>query len=134
MTPAVGDALPELQLDITPTVVIAAALASRDFERVHHDRDAAQAAGMPDIFLNILATNGFVVRYVTDWTGPDAEVKQSSIDLGVPHYAGDTLRFTGTVAEVRDDGDLDIAVEGTNSLGQHVTGRVTVNLATGGRA
>ena len=123
---AVGTALPPLDLEITPTVVIAAALASRDFERVHHDRSFAQASGMPDIFLNILATNGFVVRYVTDWAGPDAVVKQSDIRLGVPHYAGETLRLTGSVESVSDDGDVAIAVTGRNSLGNHVTGTVTI--------
>jgi hypothetical protein len=123
-----GTALPELALDISATVIIGAALASRDFERVHHDRAFAQASGMPDIFLNILATNGFVVRYVTDWAGPDAIVKQSSIRLGVPHYAGQTLTLTGTVMAVRDDGDVEIAVRGRNATGDHVTGTVTVNL------
>lgn len=124
-----GDVLPELSLEISASVIIGAALASRDFERVHHDRAYAQDSGMRDIFLNILATNGLVVRYVTDWAGADAVVRQSSIRLGVPHYAGDTLTFTGTVEEVRNDGDVDIAVRGRNTTGDHVTGTVTVNLA-----
>lgn len=124
-----GDALPELALDISASVIIGAALASRDFERVHHDRSYAQDSGMQDIFLNILATNGLVVRYVTDWAGPDAIVKQSSIRLGVPHYAGETLTFTGTVAAVGEDGDVEITVRGRNTTGDHATGTVTVNLA-----
>ena len=123
---AVGTALPPLDLEITPTVIIAAALASRDFERVHHDRSFAQASGMPDIFLNILATNGFVVRYVTDWAGPDAVVKQSNIRLGVPHYAGETLALSGTVESVSNEGEVAVAVTGRNSLGNHVTGTVTI--------
>ena len=130
---AVGTVLPPLQLQITPTVIIAAALASRDFERVHHDRTFAQASGMQDIFLNILATNGFVVRYVTDWAGPAAVVKQSNIRLGVPHYAGETLELTGTVEAVGDDGLMAIAVTGRNSLGNHVTGTVTVQSPDGGQ-
>ena len=124
-TRAAGHALPPLALEITPTVVIAAALASRDFERVHHDRAFAEASGMKDIFLNILATNGFVVRYVTDWAGPTAVVKQSNIRLGVPHYAGDTLTLTGTV-QSNDNGAVAVAVTGRNSIGDHVTGIVTV--------
>ena len=123
---AVGETLPPLELETTPTVVIAAALASRDFERVHHDRSFAQASGMPDIFLNILATNGFVVRYVSDWAGPDVVVKQSSIRLGVPHYAGETLALSGSVESVTDDGEVAVAVVGRNSLGNHVTGTVTI--------
>ena len=124
---AVGAQLPELALEISPTVIIAAALASRDFERVHHDRSYAAASGMRDIFLNILATNGFVVRFVTDWAGPDAIVKQSSIRLGVPHFAGEVLTFSGSVTRV-DDGDVEISVRGRNSTGDHVTGTVTINV------
>ena len=129
---AAGTALPPLRLEISPTVIIAAALASRDFERVHHDRSFAQASGMPDIFLNILATNGLVVRYVTDWAGPDAVVKQSDIRLGVPHYAGEALELTGTVASVSDGGAVAIAVTGRNALGDHVTGTVTIQLPDAG--
>lgn len=126
MTASVGTSLPPMELEITPTVVIAAALASRDFERVHHDRTFAQASGMKDIFLNILATNGFVIRYVTDWAGPDTVVKQSSIRLGVPHYAGETLKLSGTVESVGDNGEISVAVTGRNTIGDHVTGTVTI--------
>ena len=127
---AVGTTLPPLDLEITPTVVIAAALASRDFERVHHDRTFAQASGMQDIFLNILATNGFVLRYVTDWAGPHTVVKQSSIRLGVPHYAGETLQLSGTVESVGEDGEISVAVTGRNTIGNHVTGTVTIQPGT----
>lgn len=125
----IGDTLEPLDLEISPTVVIAAALASRDFERVHHDRSFAQAIGMPDIFLNILATNGFVVRYVTDWAGPGAVVRSSNIRLGVPHYAGETLQLTGEVAAL-ENGEATVSVTGRNSAGNHVIGTVVVQLSS----
>jgi hypothetical protein len=128
---AVGEVLPEMAIEVTPTVIIGAALASRDFERVHHDRDHAQASGMRDIFLNILATNGFVVRYVTDWAGPDAIVRHSDIRLGVPHFAGETLTLSGVVSAVADDGVVEISVRGRNRLGDHVTGTVAVDVGAG---
>ncbi len=68
----VGDTLPELPIPITTTLIVGGALASRDFTPVHHDKGAAQAQGMQDVFMNILTTNGLVGRYVTDWAGPDA--------------------------------------------------------------
>jgi hypothetical protein len=98
---------------------------------VHHDRDHAQASGMRDIFLNILATNGFVVRYVTDWAGPDAIVRHSDIRLGVPHFAGETLTLSGVVSAVADDGVVEISVRGRNRLGDHVTGTVAVDVGAG---
>ncbi|MGH3304287.1 MAG: OB-fold domain-containing protein [Streptosporangiaceae bacterium] len=120
--------LPELTISVTATVVVAAALATRDFYPVHHDRDFAERGGAKDIFLNILSTTGLVQRYVTDWAGPDAVVRAISIRLGVPCYAGDTLTFSGTAAETAD-GERLVAVTGTCSLGDHVTG--TVRLAPG---
>jgi uncharacterized OB-fold protein/acyl dehydratase len=119
-------ALPELAIKVTPTVVVATAIATRDFYPVHHDHDMAVRSGSKDIFLNILTTTGLVQRYVTDWAGPDAVVRAVSIRLGVPCYAGDTLTFSGR-ASVEPGGDQVIAVTGACSLGDHVTG--TVRLA-----
>jgi hypothetical protein len=122
-------ALPELVLEVTPTLIVSTAIATRDFYRVHHDRDFAVASGSKDIFLNILTTTGLVQRYVTDWAGPEAIVRSISIRLGAPCYAGDTLTLSGQVTEA-DNGDRVIAVTGACSLGNHVTG--TVRLAPAG--
>jgi uncharacterized OB-fold protein len=127
--PDVPGALPELRVYVTPTVVVATALATRDFYPAHHDRDLAVQRGSADIFLNILTTTGLVERYVTDWAGPDAIVRSVSIRLGVPCYAYDTLTFAGTPADA-PDGERLIAVTGRCSLGDHVTG--TVRLAPSG--
>jgi hypothetical protein len=114
--------LPELTIDATATFVISTAIATRDFQDVHHDRDAAVQRGSKDIFLNILTTTGLVQRFVTDWAGSDALVRNISIRLGVPCYAGDTLVFSGTAA--RDGNDTVVEVVGRCSLGDHVTGTV----------
>src|ERR1051325_4667264 len=98
----IGTRLPELRIDVTPTFVVSTAIATRDYQDVHHDRDAAVARGSKDIFLNILTDTGLVQRFVTDWAGPNALVRNISIRLGVPCYAGDTLIFTGRVAAVAD--------------------------------
>jgi uncharacterized protein len=125
-------ALPEWSLQVTPTVVVSTAIATRDFYPVHHDRSYAVRSGSADIFLNILTTTGLVQRYVTDWAGPEAIVRAVSIRLGVPCYAGDTLTFAGRVTDDTGPGDRDrlIAVTGSCSLGDHVTG--TVRLAGAG--
>jgi acyl dehydratase len=122
----IGATLPELVLDLTPTMIISTALATRDFTPVHHDVNLARAQGSQDIFLNILTTMGLVQRYVTDWAGPEAVPRGIDVRLGVPAYAGDRLTFTGAVAG-RDDDVLTIAVRGTVSLGPHAI--ATVRLA-----
>jgi uncharacterized OB-fold protein/acyl dehydratase len=125
-----GLVLPELVIDVTPTFVVASAIATRDFYTVHHDRDQAVKQGSKDIFINILTTTGLVQRYVTDWAGPEALVRSVAIRLGVPCYAGDSLTFSGNVAEAAADERV-VEVVGRCSLGNHVTGTVRI---CGGRA
>ena len=128
---SVGDSLPEWRVEATPTFIISSALATRDFQDVHHDRDAAQSHGSKDIFVNILTTTGLVQRYVTDWAGPEALVRNIAIRLGAPCYAYDTLAFFGQILErVTENGEdrLVIEVVGRNSLGDHVTGKVRIAL------
>src|SRR5271170_6923983 len=96
----VGTKLPELKLHGDPTFIISTALATRDFQDVHHDRDLAHAKGSKDIFVNILTDTGLVQRFVSDWAGPSAFIKSISIRLGVPCYAYDELVFTGSVLSV----------------------------------
>lgn len=124
----VGDALPELAIPLTTSLIVSGALASRDFTPVHHDKTAAQAAGMPDVFMNILTTNGLVNRYVTDWAGPDALVRNVKIKLGAPNTPGDTMTFHGSVTAKADD-SVTVEVAGNNSWGDHVTASVRVTLA-----
>ena len=126
---SVGTTLPELPVPVTTTMIIAGALASRDFTPLHHDKGAAQAGGMQDVFMNILTTNGLVGRYVTDWAGPDAVLRRVAIKLGAPNLPGDTMRLTGTVrAKDEEQGVVEVQIAGTNSWGDHVTGTVTVAL------
>ena len=123
----IGDELPPLELDITPTFVVSTAIATRDFQEVHHDRDLAVARGSKDIFLNILTDTGLVQRFVTDWAGPAVLVKQINIRLGVPCYAYETLTFSGQVVS-REDREFVIEVVASNSLGDHLTGTVKIEV------
>ena len=158
MTAQAGVVLPELVIEVTPTFVISTAIATRDFQDVHHDRDKAAERGGQDIFLNILTTTGLVQRYVTDWAGPCALVRHIAIRLGVPCYAGDTLTFSGQVTagdhgaltgeegpgeersgagrsagegpgDERSGGEYVVRVVGRCRLGDHVTGTVRLQSA-----
>ena len=123
----VGDELPGLDVPVTRSLIVATAIASRDYQDVHHDPALAQEKGSPDIFMNILTTNGFVGRYVTDWAGPDAVVRAVKIRLGAPNHPGDTMRMTGAVT-AKADGRVEVGIRGANSLGDHVTGTVSLEL------
>ena len=123
MSVAPGTVLPQLVIEVTPTFVISSALATRDFQDVHHDRDAAVRRGSKDIFVNILTTTGLVQRLVTDWAGPTAVIRSIDIRLGAPCYAYDTLTLTGRVTEVAG-AECVVDVVGRCSQGNHVTGTV----------
>lgn len=129
----VGDALPELPIELTSSLIVAGAVASQDYTPVHHDKKAAEAAGMQDVFMNILTTNGLVSRFVTDWAGIDGRITQLSVKLGTPNLPGDTMTLTGAVAE-KDEAAKAVIVEvtGKNAWGNHVTGTVKVALSAGG--
>jgi len=123
----VGDELPELRVPLTSSLIVAGAVASRDFTRVHHDKAAAQAAGMQDVFMNILTTEGFVSRFVTDWAGPDARICKLSLKLGAPNLPGDVMVMTGKVQSKQAE-DVVVEVVGKNAWGNHVTAAVTLSL------
>ncbi|MEV5678564.1 MaoC/PaaZ C-terminal domain-containing protein [Streptomyces sp. NPDC052179] len=126
----VGDALAPLEIPVTRTLIVAGAVASRDYQDVHHDAELAREKGSPDIFMNILTTNGLVGRYITDHFGPSAVLRGVAIRLGAPNYPGDTMVLTGTVTALTP-GPVpvaEVAVVGTNGLGRHVAGTVTVAL------
>ncbi|MEU0536519.1 MaoC family dehydratase [Amycolatopsis tolypomycina] len=127
MTVAEGTELPPLTIEATPTFVVSTALATRDFQDVHHDRDSAVARGSKDIFLNILTDTGLVQRFVSEWAGPEALIRSIKIRLGVPCYAYDTLTFTGRVVSASGR-DVVVSVSGVDSLGEHVAGTVEVTL------
>ncbi len=124
---SVGDKLPELKIPLTTSLVVSGALASRDFTPVHHDKSAAQASGMPDVFMNILTTNGLVGRYVTDWAGPNARIRNVQIKLGTPNTPGDTMTMNGSVTSKEGD-EVTVELAGKNSWGDHVTASVRVAL------
>jgi hypothetical protein len=129
----VGDALPELQIPLSRSVIVSTAIASRDYQDVHHDPSLAVERGSKDIFMNILSTNGFVGRYVTDWSGPGTIIESVAIRLGAPNYPDDTMVFRGEVKEIipasqGERGKVLVALVGKNSLGNHVTGTVRIAL------
>ena len=127
----VGDELAPLPLPLTRTFIVAAAIASRDYQDVHHDAELAQQKGSQDIFMNILSDTAYCSRFLTDWAGPEAMLRRLSIRLGVPTFPGSTLRYTGTVTAtsiVGDHGVVEIALQAVNALGDHVSGTAELRL------
>jgi len=122
--------LPPWVLPVVPTQIVAGALATRDFQDVHHDRDLAVKKGSKDIFFNINTSVGLMERYVTDWAGPEAMITALRVRLGAPSYPYSHLTFRGSVQSIdAETGRAVIAVAATNELGPHITGTVELELS-----
>lgn len=134
---AVGDALPELAIPINHRLVVGGAIATQDFIPVHHNAPAAQAAAMPDIFMNILTTSGLCSRYLSDWAGPASRLKKLKFNLMAPNLPGDCMTMQGQVKSIEKPADnsddkptVEIDFAGKNGLGFHVTGSAKIALSS----
>ena len=126
-----GTELPAMVIDVTASVIVAGAIATRDFMPVHHDREYANAQGSSDIFMNILSDAGYCGRYLTDWAGYDARLTKLAIRLGVPVYPGTVLTYTGQVTAVARDGDLgriEVMFRASTEQGEHLSGTAALDV------
>ncbi len=126
-----GDLLTEQQREITRTTIVSTAIATRDFQDVHHDHEAAKRSGVPDIFLNILSTGGLIGKFLTDWSGPEGNLKKIKINLAVPCFPGDTLTSTGKVVRKYEEDQqylVDVEYLLATESGPHGRGLATMVL------
>lgn len=125
----VGDLLPELRIPVTHKLIVGGALATQDFISVHHNVPAAQAAGMPDIFMNILTTSGLSARYLSDWAGAGSRLKALKFNLMAPNFPGDVMVMSGEIV-AHEQGTTETAVKvvfsGANRQGYHTSGAATL--------
>lgn len=112
-----GDGLPELAVEVTPTLVVLGALASRDWRPMHHDfKFATERNGVRDIFLNTPNQAAWIERYITDWTGPRGRLGRMTFRMRDSVFPGDVMTFRATVARAATDdvgcgwAELDITV------------------------
>lgn len=125
----VGDELPPLEVPLTRTLIVSTAIATRDYQVVHHDPTIAAERGSKDIIMNILTSNAFTGRFVTDWAGPNAFIRSVKVRLGAPNYPGDIMQVTGSVTATDESTKtVTVAVKGANSLGDHMNATVEVTL------
>ena len=69
----VGDELPPVTIALTHTGVTAAAIATRDFQPIHHDVERARALGSANVFINTYTTAGYLERLVVNLYGGAGE-------------------------------------------------------------
>ncbi len=111
----VGQELPELAIEVTPTTVVLGALATRDWRPMHHDKDFAQERnGTKHVFINTPHNAAYFERYITDWTGPKGRLGKIQFRMSDSVFPGDTMVFHGKVegtgTDERGCGWVDLAI------------------------
>ena len=123
----VGASLPQVRIDFPLTRVVAGALATRDYQPVHHDVDLARRNQTATVFTNTHTTAGCLERLALQWAGPDAFLRRLALRLGAPNHAGDTLLLDASVSAIDlTQRRVTLAAVGRNSLGEHVTAELVV--------
>lgn len=98
-----GMMLPPLHIRLSGAHVIGGAVASRDWQPQHHDRDRARAMNLPDIILNTPSQLGWFCRFSCAWSGPQGRVGRSTLKMRGPICPGDALLFEGNVDQLVPD-------------------------------
>lgn len=101
--PEVGDTLPTLERTITLADMVAYAGATWDWYGLHYDPEFVAAARVPAPVVDGQVFGALFVELVQDALGPQCFVHQLSFTFRNLMFAGETVRCTGTVAEVYAD-------------------------------
>jgi acyl dehydratase len=83
-------------MPITMTRLVVGAGAVRDFSPLHHDVDAARAAGHATAFLSYSFQLALAVKALTGWVGDDSRITRLKLNLQTPVYLGRTVICRGT--------------------------------------
>lgn len=107
---AEGDEAPVVNHELGRTDLVKYAGASGDFNPMHSDEVAAQAAGLPSVFGHGMFSMGLLGRAVTDWAGA-GNVKVYGVRFTKQTWPGETLSTKIVVSgkETSDDGKIIIA-------------------------
>jgi acyl dehydratase len=130
----VGDALPDVVQVPTYMDLVVYAGASRDFFEIHHDRDAARAAGHPDVIVQGSLKGAWVGQVATGWMGRFGRLRRFEIQYRGVDVPGRIATAGGRVArtwvdEQSGEGRVEIELWLENERGERtVEGAAVVAL------
>ena len=117
---AVGDELPVLEFPITVKNLVMGVVGTRDFMPYHHNSAYTKSIGSRDQFVNTMFNQALFGRFVTDWCGPDADFRGTTLRMVGQVCPGDTAILEGRVAGKSRDGDdyrVELELNSRNHLG-----------------
>jgi acyl dehydratase len=128
----VGDEAPVLSHTLTRTDLVRYAGASGDFNPMHHDEVAAQAAGQPSVFGHGMFSMGLLGSAITDFVGV-GNIARYQVRFARQTWPDEVLSTKVVVTAKREENGrklLDLAVTLSNAEGEDkVVGEATAVLA-----
>jgi acyl dehydratase len=125
----VGDEAPAVSHQLGRTDLVRYAGASGDYNPMHTDEVAAQAAGLPSVFGHGMFSMGLLGRALTDWAGP-GNLTNYRVRFTKQTWPGETLTTVVTVTAKREEEGqklVDVEVGLVNQDGEgKLTGSATV--------
>ena len=131
----VADRIPRVEeLDVTALAIVKGASANRVWVAAHIDRDAAQAAGVPDLFVDTATQVGLLTGVATRAAGADARPGRASLRMRRPLCPGDHLRMQARVVDeaVDEVGVRWCTVDVQGLVGEVVHSTLTARVAVAG--
>ncbi len=92
-----GQPLPPFTYELSLLRLVAFVRASGLYDYVHFDGDYARAAGARDAFISTPHVAGLFGRLLTDWSGPEAEIRSLTFSMLTQSCTNDVLRVSGRV-------------------------------------
>ena len=126
-----GDELPVLEYPITVKNLVMGVVGTRDFMPYHHDSAYTKSIGSRDQFVNTMFNQALFGRFVTDWCGPDADFRATTLRMIGQVCPGDTAILEGRVAKKHRDGDdylVELELNSRNHLGTACISTATMAL------
>lgn len=92
-----GQPLPAITYELSLLRLVAFVRATGVYDYIHFDRDYAQSVGARDVFAATPHIAGLFSRLLTDWAGPEADIRSIGFSMRGQSCAGDILGITGKV-------------------------------------
>ena len=104
---------------------------TRDFAPYHQNPEYTKSLGSRDQFVSTMFNQALFGRLVTDWGGPDADFRGTTLRMVGQLCPGDTAILEGRVATKERDGDdhrVELELSSRNHLGTACVATATMAL------
>src|SRR5262245_51055598 len=131
----VGETLPPLEFPITPKTLVLGVCGTRDLMPYHHNSAYSKSIGNRDMFVNTMFEQALFGRFVTDWSGPESDFRETTLQMPGQLCPGDVARVEGSVAEASTQaGEPRVRIEMTASNHLGLAARASATIAMPSRA